>query len=324
MRTHVALINRRVIDALKNYSLVLVCCALAAAIAQAQSIGGTINGVVSDPAGAVIRKATVTATNEGTSAARRTTTDENGYYTLPELPVGFYALKIEGGGFVPATWTRVKVDVGAETRVNVTLSLQAKEAEVSISAEAPLVQPDSSALFEVIDNKQVNELPLNGRDFRRLTTLTSGSAPRSQRGSLGSYTVNGQREKSNIFLIDGVDNNDSFRSQPSFNQGGVTGAPATLMPVDALGEFSLQTQGAAEYGRNSGAVVNIVLKTGTNDLHGTAYDFLRNDNLDARQFFERTKNEFRNNNFGGVLGGPILKNKTFFFVGYEGQREFVF
>jgi len=249
------------------------------------------------------------------------------------LPVGFYALKIEGGGFVPATWTRVKVDVGAETRVNVTLSLQAKEAEVSISAEAPLVQPDSSALFEVIDNKQVNELPVNGRDFRRLTMLTSGSAPRSQRGSLGSYTVNGQREKSNIFLIDGVDNNDSFRNQPSFNQGGVTGAPATIFPIDALSEFNTQTQGPAEYGRNSGAIVNIAIKSGTNQFHGSAYDFLRNDNLDARNFFERCltpncpnggRQEFRNNNFGASLGGPIIKNRTFFFGNYEGQREFVF
>src|SRR5262245_9724230 len=324
MRTHVALINRRVIDALKICSLVLVCCAVAAAIAQAQSISGNINGVVTDPAGAVIRKATVTATNEGTGAARRTTTNEDGYYVLPELPVGYYALKIEGGGFVPATWTRVKVDIGAETRVNVTLSLQAKEAEVSISAESPLVQPDSSALFEVIDNKQVNELPLNGRDFRRLTTLTLGAAPRSQNGSLGSFTVNGQREKANIFLIDGVDNNDSFRNQPSFNQGGVTGAPATLFPVDALAEFSIQTQGGAEYGRNSGAIVNLAVKSGTNQFHGAAYDFLRNDNFDARNFFESRKNEFRNNDFGGVLGGPIVRNRTFFFAGYEGQREFVF
>src|SRR5215813_8413376 len=148
--------------------------------------------------------------------------------------------------------------------------------------------------------------------------------PRSPRGSLGSFTVNGQREKANIFLIDGVDNDDSFRNQPSFNQGGVTGAPATLFPVDALAEFSIHTQGAAEYGRNSGAIINVVVKSGTNQFHGAAYDFLRNDNFDARNFFESRKNEFRNNNFGGVLGGPIIKNRTFFFGAYEGQREFVF
>ncbi|HEX2491577.1 MAG TPA: TonB-dependent receptor [Blastocatellia bacterium] len=332
MRTRVALINRGVIVALKNCGLALVCCALAAAITQAQSIGGNINGTVADQQGAVIRKATVTATNEGTGAVRTASSDENGYYILPELPVGTYALKVEGGGFVATTLSRVKVDIGAETRVNVTLSLQAKEAEVNISAEAPLLQQDSSALFEVIDNKQVNDLPVNGRDFRRLTTLASGSAPRSQNGSLGSYTVNGQREKSNIFLIDGVDNNDSFRNQPSFNQGGATNAPATIFPIDALAEFNSQTQGAAEYGRNSGAVVNIAIKSGTNQFHGTAYDFLRNDNLDARNFFERCatpgcpdggRQEFRNNNFGGVIGGPIIKNQTFFFFAYEGQREFV-
>ena len=121
-----------------------------------------------------------------------------------------------------------------------------------------------------------------------------------------------------------MDNDDSFRNQPSFNQGGVTGAPATLFPVDALAEFSIQTQGAAEYGRNSGAIINVIVKSGTNQFHGAAYDFLRNDNFDARNFFESRKNEFRNNNFGGALGGPVIKNRTFFFGAYEGQREFVF
>src|SRR5215470_11280560 len=324
MRKQVTLINRRVIDALKNCALGLVCCVLAMASAPAQSIGGRITGVVTDPAGAVIRNAAVIVTNEGTGAQRRATTDDSGFYVLPELPIGFYAIKVEGGGFVPVTLKRVKVDVGAETRVNVTLMPQATEASVNVGAEAPLLQPDSSALSEVINNQQVDALPINGRDYRRLTTLAPGSAPRSQRGSLGSFTVNGQREKANIFLIDGVDNNDSFRNQPSFNQGGVTGAPATLFPVDALAEFNIQTQGAAEYGRNSGAIVNIAVKSGTNQFHGTAYDFLRNDNLDARNFFESRKNEFRNNNFGGVIGGPVVKNRTFFFAGYEGQREFVF
>jgi hypothetical protein len=313
----------------------LVVIAAAISITQAQSINGRITGVITDPAGAVIRGATVTTTNEGTGAARRVTTDDNGIYVVPELPVGFYAIKVEGSNFVPATYSRVKVDVGVDTRVNVRLTLQATEASVNIGSTAPIIQPDSSALSDVVNNKQVEGLPLNGRDFRRLTMLTPGAAPRSQNGSLGSFTVNGQREKANIFLIDGVDNNDSFRNQPSFNQGGVSGAPATLFPIDALSEFNIQTQGAAEYGRNSGAIVNIVVKSGTNQFHGSGYEFLRNDNLDARNFFERCaggaascsgggKQEFRNNNFGGVLGGPIIKSKTFFFTGYEGQREFVF
>jgi hypothetical protein len=322
-------------EVLRSCGVGLVVIATAVSITQAQSINGRITGVITDPAGAVIRGATVTTTNEGTGAARRVTTDDNGIYVVPELPVGFYAIKVEGSNFVPATYSRVKVDVGVDTRVNVKLTLQATEASVNIGSTAPIIQPDSSALSDVVNNQQVEGLPLNGRDFRRLTMLTPGAAPRSQNGSLGSFTVNGQREKANIFLIDGVDNNDSFRNQPSFNQGGVTGAPATLFPIDALSEFNIQTQGAAEYGRNSGAIVNIVVKSGTNRFHGSAYDFLRNDNLDARNFFERCaggatscsgggKQEFRNNNFGGVLGGPIIKNKTFFFTGYEGQREFVF
>jgi hypothetical protein len=324
MRKQVGLIARRVNDALKNRSLSLVCCALAVSVTAAQSISGRITGVITDQAGAVIPNAAVSVTNEGTGARRRVTTDENGLYVAPELPVGFYTLKVEGGGFATATINRVKVDVSAQTRINITLTAQATVAAVDVSAEAPLLQPDSSALAEVINNKQVDALPINGRDYRRLTTLAPGAAPRSPRGSLGSFTVNGQREKANIFLIDGVDNNDSFRNQPSFNQGGVTGAPATLFPVDALAEFNIQTQGAAEYGRNSGAIVNIAVKSGANQFHGSAYDFLRNDNFDARNFFESRKNEFRNNNFGGVFGGPVIKNRTFFFTGYEGQREFVF
>ena len=312
-------------------------CGLLAVNTSAQSINGKILGTVTDQNGAVVPNATVNVTSEGTGAKRTVTADESGFYVIPELPVGFYTIEIAGGSFAPFTRKNVKVDVGGETRVDAPLGAQGITTTVDVTTDSTLIKSDSSTLSEVISRRQIESLPINGRDFRRLVTLTPGAAPRSQRGSLGSFTVNGQREKNNIFLIDGVDNNDSFRNQPSFNQGGVTGAPATLFPVDALGEFSLQTQGAAEYGRNSGAVVNIVVKSGTNDFHGTAYGFVRNDNFDARNFFEQTRNEFRNGNFGGVLGGPLPflnfgegvpvfssgKNRTFFFVGYEGQREFV-
>jgi hypothetical protein len=324
MRKQVASITGKTISILKNWRLALACCGLTASMAPAQSISGRITGIVTDPSGAVVQDARVTVTNEGTGGQRRAAANENGFYIIPELPVGSYTLNVENSNFAPAIRPRVKVDIGAETRVDIELTLQATEAVVNVGSEAPLMQPDSSALAELVNSKQVDALPVNGRDFRRLTTLPAGSAPRSQRGSLGSFTVNGQREKSNIFLLDGVDNNDSFRNQPSFNQGGVTGAPATLFPIDALAEFTIQTQGAAEYGRNSGAIVNVTIKSGGNGFHGSAYEFLRNDNLDARNFFEAQKGEFRNNNFGGVLGGPIVRNRTFFFGGYEGQREFVF
>src|SRR2546427_778061 len=293
-------------------------------VAGAQTNSARVSGIVMASQGAVVPDVAVTVSSMATGLKRKVTTNSEGLFTLPLLPPGAYSLLAQREGFSVVEIDGIELPVAGQLSRDIVLQVGGIRETVNVSAAPPLLQAETSALAEVVSNRQVDLLPINGRDFRRLTILLPGAAPRSQRGSLGSFTVNGQREKANIFLIDGVDNNDSFRNQPSFNQGGVTGAPATLLPVDAVGEFSLQTQGAAEYGRNSGAIVNIVLKNGTNDFHGAAYDFLRNDNFDARNFFEGAKNEFRNNNFGGVLGGPIIKNRTFFFGGYEGQREFVF
>jgi hypothetical protein len=302
-----------------SLAFVLLC-----SLAAAQSNNATLSGTVMDSDRAVVPDAAITVSSTATGLKRQTTTNGEGLFTVPLLPPGLYSLQAEREGFSVVKIENIELTVAGQLTQDIILQVSRLHEAITVSATSQLVQTDTSALTEVVNNRQVDLLPLNGRDFRRLTILLPGAAPRSQRGSLGSFTVNGQREKANIFLIDGVDNNDSFRNQPSFNQGGVTGAPATLLPVDAVGEFSLQTQGTAEYGRNSGAIVNIVLKRGTNNFHGSAYDFLRNDNFDARNFFESTKNEFRNNNFGGVVGGPIIKDRTFFFGGYEGQREFVF
>jgi hypothetical protein len=289
-----------------------------------QSFSGRIIGLVTDSSSGAIPGVSVTVLNEGTGARRRLATDGSGIYAAAELPVGHYTVHFEAPGLSVVERQRVKVDVGGETRVDAMLSVKTLEQAIDVNSVPPAVQRDSSALAEVVDTRQVQELPLNGRDFRKLAFLAPGAAPRSPRGSLGSFTVNGQREKSNIFLIDGVDNNDSFRNQPSFNQGGVTGAQATLFPVDALAEFSVQSQGSAEYGRSAGAVVNAVIKSGGNDIHGTLYEFLRHDKLNARNFFETLpsakKGPFKNSNFGGTLGGPIVHNRTFFFAGYEGER----
>src|SRR5262249_22841664 len=302
-------------------------------IAGAQTNTATLSGTVMDSAGAVVPNVAITVSSKATGLKRQATTNNEGLFTLPLLPPGKYSLQAQREGFSVAEIEDIELPVAGQVSQDIVVQVSGVRETVSVSAAPPLLQTDTSALAEIVNNTQVDLLPINGRDFRRLTTLLPGAAPRSQRGWLGSFTVNGQREKANIFLIDGVDNNDSFRNQPSFNQGGVTGAPATLFPIDALGEFNIQTQGAAEYGRNSGAIINIAVKSGTNQFHGSAYDFLRNDNFDARNFFERCltpncsgggKQEFRNNNFGGVLGGPIIKNRTFFFGGYEGQREFVF
>lgn len=302
----------------------LVAFPLAALSVLGQSFGGRIIGQVTDSTAAVIPLVAVTVANEGTGAQRRLVTDANGIYVAAELPVGYYTVRFQSPGLATVERQRVKVDVGGDTPVDVTLSATALEQSIDVTAEAPVLQRYSSAVAEVVDRRQVEDLPLNGRDFRKLAFLVPGAAPRSPRGSLGSFTANGQREKSNIFLIDGVDNNDSFRNQASFNQGGVTGAQAVLFPVDALAEFSVQTQGAAEYGRNSGAVVNAVIKSGTNEIHGTLYEFLRNDKLNARNFFETlpgaTKGPFKNSNYGGTVGGPIKHDRTFFFAGFEGER----
>lgn len=304
------------------YSCVLFSCA--AISLPAQSFSGKIVGMVTDSSAAVIQKASVTVLNEGTGTQRMLLTDTTGNYTAAELPVGYYTVRFEAAGMNMVERAHVKVDVGAETRVDVALSAQTVTQSFDVNAQAPVLQQDSSSLSEVVDTRQVENLPINGRDFRKLAFLVPGAAPRSPRGSLGSFTSDGQREKSNIFLIDGVDNNDAFRNQPSFNQGGVNGAQATLFPVDALAEFSLSTQGSAEYGRNSGAVVNAVIKSGTNDLHGSLFEAFRNDALDARNFFETlpgaTKGPFKNNNFGASLGGPIVRNRTFFFAGFESER----
>ena len=266
--------------------------------AGAQSFSGKITGNVTDSSGGAVPNAAVTILNEGTGAERSLVTDLRGLYVASELPIGYYTVRLEAPRFNKVELVHVKVDVGAETRADATLSAQTIEQSVTVNAEAPILQRDSSSLAEVIDNRRVDSLPLNGRDFRKLAFLVPGVSPRSPRGSLGSFTVNGQREKSNIFLIDGVDNNDSFRNQPSFNQGGPVNAQATILPVDALAEFSIQTQGSAEYGRNSGAIVNTVLKSGTNAVHGSAYEFLRHDKLNARNFFET------------LPGAPKRRSKT--------------
>jgi outer membrane receptor protein involved in Fe transport len=305
--------------------LAVLCFALAFSLAVwGQSFGGRIVGMVTDSTGAVIPGVSVTTVNEGSGAQRRLMTDDGGTYVASELPVGFYTVRFASARLGKLERLHVKVDVGGETRANATLSVQSARESIVVTSEAPVLQQDSSALAEVVDTRQVQELPLNGRDFRKLAFLVPGAAPRSPRGSLGSFTVNGQREKSNIFLIDGVDNNDSFRNQPSFNQGGVNSAPATLFPVDALAEFSVQTQASAEYGRNSGAVVNAVIKSGTNAIHGTFYDFFRNEKVNARNFFNSVpgsrQSPLKNNNFGGSLGGPIVHDRTFFFAAFDGER----
>ncbi len=176
-------------------------------------------------------KASVAVMNERTGAQRRVVTDDAGIYSVAELPVGYYTIRVSALNMSGVERARVKVDVGGETRVDLQLSVESVAQSLDVRAGAPDLQQDSSGLAEVVGTRQVQELPMNGRDFRRIALLVPGASTRSARGSLGSFTSDGQREKSNIFLIDGIDNNDSFRNQPSFNQGGVNSAMATRFRI---------------------------------------------------------------------------------------------
>ncbi len=308
---------------------------LLSTLLAAQSFRGYIRGVVHDASGAVIPGATVTAKSAATGFTRAVTTVEDGGYVLIELPAGEYEIKAEAKDLAPVTHKAI-VSVGADTAVDFTLSQVAVKAEnLTVTEAAPLVDTTRDVLGQVVDNTLVSELPLNGRDFGKLVALTpgvtvEGSGVAGTEKGFGQFNINGNRDRSNNYTLDGTDNNDPFFNNSALNQVGITGAPASLLPIDAIQEFNLQSQFGAEYGRNSGSVVNIITKSGTNQLHGAVFEYVRNNFFDARNYFNRKVNPdgsinvqspFKNNQFGASLGGPIIQNKTFFFAAYEGQRE---
>ncbi|HEX6738624.1 MAG TPA: TonB-dependent receptor, partial [Vicinamibacteria bacterium] len=303
--------------------------AAATASLSAQSFRGGIQGVVSDESGAALPGVQVTAVNTGTALSRSATTDGSGSYLIGELPPGEYQLTASLQGFRPQVVKGVRVDVSASTRVNLVLGVGGVQEAVEVVAGAALVETTRNTQGGTIQGEQAAELPLNGRDFVKLMTLVPGSAadPSSvsdSPGSFGLFTVNGSRGRSNNYLLDGTDMNDGYRNLPAINEAGVFGTPATVLPIDAVEEFPVMSNSEAEYGRNSGAIVNIVTKSGTNTLHGSAFEYFRDDALNARNYFNskpNPKTAFRNHQFGGSLGGPLAKDRTFFFAAYEGQRE---
>ena len=302
---------------------------LVPALVCAQSFRGLIRGKVADPSGTLIAGAKVTAKNNATGLVREGMTGADGTYVLAELPAGVYSVVAESAGLSPVG-QNVVVNVGADTTADFDLTIVQKRVEqLTVTEEAPIVDTTRDVLSEVVERKLVTELPLNGRDFGKLVALVPGatvepSGVAAIQSGFGQFSINGNRDRSNNYTLDGTDNNDPFFNNSAFNQAGIGGAPASLLPIDAIQEFNLQSQFSAEYGRNSGSVINIITRSGTNQLHGSAFEFLRNDALDARNFFNRDpapKSAFRNNQFGASLGGPIIKDRTFFFAAYEGQRE---
>src|SRR5437868_884448 len=311
-------------------TVALVCSLLFAAAPHsfAQTFRGTILGTVTDPQGAVVVGATVTARNLDTGIERSTVTDDAGNYSLPELPIGRYEVKVQASGFQTYSVTDVRVEVASERRVDTPLTVGGSE-QVTISANAEQVETTSNTLGGTISGRDVTDLPINGRDFTKFLGLVPGatvdpSVATDSPGSFGLFSANGNRGRSNNYLLDGTDMNDGYRNLPAINEAGVFGTPATILPVEAIAEAAVLSNFEAEYGRNSGAIVNLVTKSGTNDIHGSAFEFLRDNKFDARNFYNTRPNpqtEFTNHQFGFAAGGPFVRNRTFWFTAYEGQRE---
>jgi Carboxypeptidase regulatory-like domain/TonB dependent receptor-like, beta-barrel len=304
--------------------------ALAPMGGTAQTFRGTILGTVTDASGAVMAGAKVTVRNTQTGLVRGTVTSADGSYAIPELPIGTYSVTVENSGFQTSVTTGVRVDVAAQRRVDAVLRPGAVTQKVEVSGEAlPQVDTTTDVLGGTFESNEVTTLPINGRDYTKLLIMVPGAVGEpngggDSPGSFGLFSVNGNRGRANNFLLDGTDMNDGYRNLPAINQGGVFGTPGTVLPIEAIAEVRILSNFEPEFGRNSGGVVDIVTKSGTNDFHGSIYEYFRNDHLNARNFFDVKpfpQDRFRNNQFGASAGGPIVKNKTFFYAAYEGQRE---
>jgi outer membrane receptor protein involved in Fe transport len=301
----------------------------APSIAAAQSQEGRILGTVIDQSGGLVKGARVTITNVDTGVARALETNDAGDYVAPSLPPGVYKLVVEATGFKKIERTGIRLEVAKDIRLDLTMQPGSVSEVVEVTEQIPLVESTNDTLGGTFANKSINDLPLNGRDFQNLVILRPG-VQRTSGGGFLSISSNGNRPEDNNFIVDGTDNNDPYYAGTVINAEGVQGTPGSILPIDAIQEFNAEENPPAEYGWKPGAIVNVGLKSGTNDLHGSVYDFERNNAFDARNFFNPTidpgtglaspQRPLRLHQFGGSLGGPIVKNKTFIFGAYEAIR----
>jgi hypothetical protein len=309
----------------ETVGVILALSLLAPNLLPAQGTGGRILGRVSDPSGALIAHVKVVATNEATGVGRNAESNDSGDYSFPEVPVGVYTLSFELAGFKKDLRHGVSVDLNQVVTLNMVMQIGQQQEVVDVTSEAPLVDTTSTQLGAIMDSREVSNLPLNTRDTYQLLQLqpgvmsTTGSSNSLIYGSdsPGAVSVNGGRGRANNFSVNGGDANDLFVNLP------------TVQPSpDTIQEFRVLTNTFdAEYGRNSGSVINVVTKSGTNQLHGSAYEFFRNKVLNANEYcftgaegLPCAKPQFNQNQFGGTFGGPIKKDRTFFFASYEGRR----
>ncbi len=290
--------------------------------AFSQSTMGRILGTVSDPSGAAVAGATVVITDVQRGTARTVVTDASGNYAAPDLQPGVYKVRAEAKGFKVVERVNIGVEVAQDVRVDVSLPPGEVSETVVVEAEVPLVNSTSATLGGTLSNAEINDLPLNGRNYENLLQLRPG-VMRYPGGGFSTTSANGLRAEDNAYFIEGLFNSEPYSGQAIINGSGIAGDSATILPIDSIQEFNLQQNPPAEYGWKPGAVVNVGLKSGTNKVHGTAFGFGRDGAMDARNYFNAAPNPKLTRTleqFGGSLGGPIIKDKAFFFGAYEGQR----
>src|SRR5271165_3701637 len=300
----------------------LIIIVVLAVTATAQTFRGAIHGSVEDPSGGVVANAQVKAIDVATGAEHTTLSTTGGEFTFQDIPLGTYRVEVTVSGFAKATVDKVPVTAGSVYTMTVKLSMGTEATTVEVSAAALTVDTTSPTQTMTISGASVQDQPLNGRDYSQLIGVSPGYGGYAING-YGS--LNGTRANQMNWQIDGTDNNDFWHNIPAVNQGGVSGIAGVIMPIDAIQDFSSQSQSNAESGRNAGGVVNVVIKSGTNQLHGSAYYYNRNGAYSATSPFFVATPEFpkapplTNQNVGGVIGGPIIKNKLFWFAGFEYQ-----
>jgi hypothetical protein len=311
---------------MRRFFLGLLLISILGAAASAQTFRGAINGTVTDPSGGVVPNAQVKAMETATSIEHATVTTSDGAFSFQDIPLGFYKVMVTAQGFPAYTVDKVEVVAGTIYTLSIKLTLQQQAATVEVSAAALALDTTTETQTTTLTDALVQDMPLNGRDFTQLISIQPGFAGYNI-GGFGQ--VNGTRGNQVNWQVDGTDNNDFWHNIPAINQGGVSGIAGVVMPVDAVDEFSVQTESNAEAGRNAGGTANLVIKSGTNDFHGSLYYYNRNEFYAAKSpFFVATPDfpkapRLRNENYGFTVGGPIIKQKTFFFLGYE-KQDYIF
>src|SRR6266849_1220135 len=315
---------------MSRYLPVLLIGVILGGLVSAQVSTGTISGVVQDPSGAAIPGVMVSIRNVDTGTARTLTTDAGGRYTAPDLTLGNYEVQAQISGFQTEVRSGITLTVGQQAVVNLALKVGQISDKITITEAAPLVESTTSAMSSLVDQRTIRDLPLNGRSYDQLALLqpgvvTMGAGQASSAFDYGEgtrFSVDGSRAYANSFMLDGTNINDHANGSPG-------GAAGTNLGVDGIQEFKINTSvSPAEYGRSSGGVISAVTRSGTNSMHGSAFEFLRNNDLDSPAYFDEKAHggtgspaPYRRNQFGGALGGPIKKDKTFFFGNYEGLRQ---